>query len=214
MNKKCTVIAAFDEEHAVKLTGVSQPQLRYWSRTGFFAAEFSDGPHHSFTRAYSFSDIVSLKVLNTLRNQFDVSLQQLRDVKKKLNHLGELRWIGMKLYVLNKKVIWNEPSSKRPQEIASGQFIVHVSLDEVIAQTNKEISKLKERDEATFGKIGKSRYVNHNAAVVSGTRIRVSAVKAFAKAGYSIPRIIREYPDLTKADVEAAILYKEEKAAA
>jgi len=214
MNEKRTVIAAFDEEHAVKLTGVSLSQLRYWSRTGFFAPAFSDGEHRSFTRVYSFGDIISLKVLNTLRNQFDVSLQQLRDVKEKLQHLGEARWTGVNLYVLNKNVIWIDAGTKRPQEVASGQFIVPLALDEVIAHTNKEILKLKERDKATIGKIGKSRYVNHNAAVVSGTRIRVSAIQAFADAGYSVAKIVREYPDLTEADVKAAIGYKDEKAAA
>lgn len=214
MNDKRTVIAAFDEEHAAKLTGVSMSQLRYWSRTGFFSPAFVDGQHRSFSRVYSFADIVSLKVLNTLRNQFDVSLQQLRDVKEKLSHLGQARWTGMKLYVLNKKVICIEPGSKRPQEIASGQYIVPLEMDAIIAHTNKEILKLKERDKATVGKIAKSRYVNHNAAVVSGTRIRVSAVKAFKDAGYSIPEIIREYPDLTPADVKAAIRYKDEKRAA
>lgn len=214
MNAKTTVIAAFDEEHAAKLTGVSLSQLRYWSRTGFFEPAFVSGGHRAFARVYSFADIVSLKVLNTLRNQFDVSLQQLRDVKDKLNHLGQSRWTGVKLYVLNKKVLFIEPKTKRPQEIASGQYIVPIALDEVIAHTNKDILRLKERDQADVGKVERSRYVNHNSPVVSGTRIRVSAIKAFADAGYTQKQIIREYPGLTEADIKAAISYKEDKVAA
>lgn len=214
MKESPTIIAAFDEERTSRLTGVSQSQLRYWSRTGFFMPAFQDGPHRSFTRVYSFADIVSLKVINSLRNQFSVSLQQLRDVKKKLDVLGLGGWTGVKLYVLNKNVVWIEPGTQHPQEIASGQFIVPISLDEVVKQTNSEILKLNARDKNTIGKIEKSRYISHNAAVISGTRIRVSAIKAFSNAGYNARKIMREYPDLTEEDVRAALKYKDEKAVA
>lgn len=213
MNDTRKVIAAFDEDYAVRLTGVSKSQLRYWDRTEFFLPTYSDG-RGAFSRVYSFSDIVSLKVLNTLRNQFRVSLPHLRDVKDKLASVGVECWTGVKLYVVNKKVIWQEAGTNIPQEVASGQFIAPVSLDEVMAHTQHDISKLGSRDAASYGQIKKSRFVSHNAPVVAGTRIRVSAVQAFAEAGYSAKEIVAEYPDLTEADVMAALAFKEEKAAA
>lgn len=207
------VIAAFDEDYAVRLTGVSKSQLRYWNRTDFFSPTYCDG-RGAFSRVYSFGDIVSLKVLNTLRNQFRVSLPHLRDVKEKLESLGVECWTGAKLYVVNKKVIWQEAGDDIPQEVASGQFIAPVSLDDVMAHTQHDIDKIGARDKDSYGKIKKSRFVSHNAPVVAGTRIRVSAIRAFADAGYSPKDIVAEYPDLTEADVEAALNFKDEKAAA
>jgi uncharacterized protein (DUF433 family) len=135
-------------------------------------------------------------------------------VKNKLVSVGVECWTGAKLYVVNKKVIWQEAGTEIPQEVASGQFIAPLSLDDVMAHTQHDISKLASRDSESYGKISKSRFVSHNAAVVAGTRIRVSAVQAFADAGYSAKDIVGEYPDLTESDVRAALDFKEEKAAA
>jgi uncharacterized protein (DUF433 family) len=207
------IIAAFDEEYASKLSGVSKSQLSYWARSGFFQPAHAREGFASFARIYSFKDIVALKVLNTLRNQFHVSLQHLRDVSEKLSHLADNKWTGVKLYVVNRRVVWIDPGTERPQEIASGQFVVPVVLDEVVNHTKKDLAKLKGRDEATVGRIGRGRHVNHNAPVIAGTRVPVSAVRAFADAGYSVEGILAEYPDLTKADVQAALSYKSSKAA-
>jgi uncharacterized protein (DUF433 family) len=55
--------------------------------------------------------------------------------------------------------------------------------------------------------ISRRRDVMQGLPCVRGTRIPVRAVKSFAAAGYSIPQIIREYPDLTAEQVAAAIAY-------
>ncbi|MFA6986335.1 MAG: DUF433 domain-containing protein [Arenimonas sp.] len=211
MSAQTNVIAAFDEDHAIRLSGVTKSQLRYWVRSDFFAPSFSDTSHKAFARVYSFNDIVELKVLNMLRNTFRVSLPHLRAVKEKL---GSRPWSGVKLFVHKRSVAWVEPKSAKHQEIASGQYIVPVALDEIVNATKGELARMKERDKSTVGKILKSRFVNHNAAVIAGTRIRVSAVKAFSEAGYTPAQIVREYPDLTKDDVKAALAYKDERAAA
>ncbi len=46
--------------------------------------------------------------------------------------------------------------------------------------------------------------------VVRGTRIMVRNILSMLKAGYPIERILTSYPDLTRADVEAAIDYATE----
>jgi uncharacterized protein (DUF433 family) len=212
---RSSVIAAFSEQHAERLTGVTKTQLRYWDRTGFFLPSYAEKNRRvAFSRVYSFKDIVSLRVLNVLRNQFGVSLPHLRDVANKLSHLADYKWTSTKLYVLNKKVIWMEPDSKLPQEIASQQYIVPVVLSDIVDATDKQVLKLNDRDDAKVGKIERSRYNNHNAPVISGTRIPVSAIKSFADAGYSSAQILKEYPDLTEQDVSAAISYKHASKAA
>lgn len=211
------VIAAFSEEHAQRLTGISQSQLRYWDRSKFFLPSFPGGDwSSSFGRVYSFKDIVALRVLNVLRNQYDVPLQHLRVVSEKLSHLASERWTGVSLYVLRKRVIWKEPGTELPQEIVTGQYVVpSIVLDVVVSDTQQAIqSTLNARGKEQLGRVEKSRFVNHNDAVLSGTRIRVSAIKRFSEAGYTVDQILKEYPDLTKTDVASALGYGETRAAA
>jgi uncharacterized protein (DUF433 family) len=201
-------LAAFSEEQTSRLTGISQAQLRYWDREDFYRpSHVEDNRRVAFSRVYSFLDIVSLRVLNVLRNQFGVSLQHLRDVSEKLAHLSEDRWLGTRLWVVKKRVVWQEPGTELPQEILSGQYIVPVILDEVIADTQNNVAKLNERDASLHGRIERSRYVNHNAPVIAGTRIPVLAIQRFAAAGFTTEQIIEEYPDLTAKDVAAALAY-------
>ena len=71
-----------------RLTGTTKSQLRYWDRTGFFAPAFGDENRRvAFSRIYSFRDIAALGVLNVLRNQHSIPLQQLRKVAERLSHL-------------------------------------------------------------------------------------------------------------------------------
>lgn len=44
--------------------------------------------------------------------------------------------------------------------------------------------------------------------VITGTRIPVSAIKAFALGGYRNSEIQREYPTLTLKQIEAAIWFR------
>lgn len=119
-----TVVSAFSDEQVQRLTGVSRTQLRYWDRTGFFVPPLANpdrrAPH---SRLYTFRDVVSLKVINALRNDARVPLPHLREVKEKLAHLGEDVWSKTTLYVLNKRVIFDSPGAATKEEIVSGQVI-------------------------------------------------------------------------------------------
>ena len=209
-----SVVAAFSEESASRLTGITKSQLRYWDREDFYRPSYAeDNRRVPFSRVYSFHDIVALRVLNALRNQFGVSLQHLREVSKKLSHLAEDRWTGTKLWVLKRRVVWQEPGTNRPLEVLSGQYILAVALEVFVEDTKKAVATLNKRDESKLGRIEKSRYVNHNAPVIAGTRIPVEAIKRFSDAGYTTAQIIKEYPDLTDKDIEAALAYESRKVA-
>ena len=120
MSDNESLIAAFSEDHTAKLTGISVSQLRYWDRTDFYHPSYAESNRRvAFSRIYSFRDIVALRVLNVLRNQYSVALQHLRDVSNKLSHLVDDRWTGVRLYVLNKRVIWIEPGTDLPQDIST-----------------------------------------------------------------------------------------------
>lgn len=206
------LVAAFSEEQTARLTGVTVSQLRYWASTDFFVPSFQRDT--LVGRIYSFRDIVELRVLNMLRNQFLVSLPHLRDVKVKLEQLSDERWTGTRLWVLNRKVVWQEPGSDRPREVVSGQYVVPVVLSEVMAQTQTDIRELNARSAEKLGQVERSRLVNHNDPVIAGTRIRVRAITRFHDAGYTVDQILHEYPDLTEQDVQAALEYGDQRAAA
>lgn len=64
-------VRAFSAEHVVKLTGLSQSQLRYWDRTGFFQPEYaSENRRSPFSRVYSFQNVAGLRTLGILRRQY------------------------------------------------------------------------------------------------------------------------------------------------
>lgn len=199
------VIGAFSEEQASRISGVSIYQLRQWDREGFFPATFgAEGQHVPYGRLYSFRDLVSLQVLNDLRNDKKIPLSHLRDVSAKLSHLGDRKWSSTTLYVLGKRVVLEDPATKRREDVVSGQKVFNIPLRVVIKNTRNRIKELNNRDSA-IGLFTRGKFVAHNELVFSGTRIPVAMVIEFHQAGYSLDNIIREFPDLTAADVEAAI---------
>jgi uncharacterized protein (DUF433 family) len=209
------VINAFSAEQVEHLTGLSKSRLLYWDRTGFFAPSYADENRRSpYSRIYSFRDIVGLRTLYRLTEDYHCSLQHLRKVADKLSHLSADLWSSQVLYVLDKKVVFDETGTGRLREVLSGQYVNGLALSEVISDMRKAADKLRERRPDQIGVISRSRFVSHNSPVVAGTRIPVSAICDFADAGYTAKQIIAEYPDLTERDVAAALAYREGAGAA
>jgi uncharacterized protein (DUF433 family) len=208
------VIAAFSEDQVERLTDISQRQLRYWDRTGLFRPSLAyENRREAYSRIYSFKDVAALKVVAQLLN-FGVSVQHLREVSERLRHLGDDRWTTTQLYVLKKKVVFVDPHENKPREVVSGQWVMPIALKAVWDDTKAAVAKLYERSDDQKGRVTRDRSIAHNAPVIAGTRIRVSAIKNFHAAGYGVDQIIKEYPDLTREDVEAALQYEEKRAAA
>lgn len=203
------VVSAFTEEQVERLTNIAVSRLRYWDRTGFFIPSFAASDRRaSYSRIYSFTDIASLRVIASLMNQFNIPLRHLRHVISKLGTMDNAAWVRTTLYVMNRKVIFDEPESGRQQEVVSGQYMIGIELEKVLSDTKRDIASLSQRGEEKMGEIVKVRNVAHNALVVSGTRIPIRSIQEFAEAGYSVKKILLEYPTLTAADVHAAISYQ------
>lgn len=204
-----TVVMAFTVDQAAKLSGLSRSQLASWDRSKFFQPSFADENRRvSYSRVYTFRDIASLRVLHVLRNESRVKLNELRAVKEKLSHLGDDLWAKTTLYVLNRKVIFDNPENNNREEIITGQGIVNIPLKVVTGQLQKEVKDLKKRDESSIGLISSERGISQNQPTISGTRISVDTIKSFSKAGYSIDKIMKEYPSLNREDIKAALKYE------
>ena len=210
MSKNSNVVSAFSEEQVQRLTGITAAQLRYWDRTDFFVPSLAqEDRRRPYSRVYSFRDLVCLKVLNTLRNEARVSLPHLREVKEKLTHLGNDMWARTTLYVLNRRVVFDNPGTRRKEEIVTGQGVLQIPLKVVQSNMEQAVKELWKRDETTIGKIQRKRGAASNKPVVAGTRIPVSAVRAFHDAGYTIEQIREQYPVLTEDDIRAALKHGE-----
>lgn len=198
------IIGAFSEEHAERLTGVSRHQLQHWDRLGFLIPSYAaENRRVPYSRVYSFRDIVSLRVLNDLRNEKGISLQHLKKVARKLDQLGDASWSNTTLYVLGKRVVFDNPRTSNREEIVSGQRVLDIPLKVVIANTRQAVHEMNKRTEEQVGKITHSRFVSNNELVFSGTRVSVDSVKRYLLAGFSDEVILNEFPDLTLADIAA-----------
>lgn len=210
------VVAAFSEDQVERIIGLSKGRLRYWARTGFFEPSFvEDDPHMPFSRFYSFKDIVALRTLEMLRVQNNVPLQHLRKVAENLSHLEDDLWTATKLYAFNRRVVFvnHLETGVQGQDVLSGQYLLAISLKQIIEDTRSDLAKLCRRPAEFIGTIQKHRSIARNAWAVAGTRITVGSIKRLHEDGYTIEQIIEEYPDLTKEDVKAALTHDGSKAA-
>jgi Uncharacterized conserved protein len=207
------IIALFTVDQASRLTGVSRRQLTSWDRDGFFSPSVSYADGGAFTRLYSFRDLLSLKVLNQLRNDTRVSMDHLREVKNELSHLGEDMWIRSTLYLLGKRVVVERDDETR-HEAGTGQEVFQIPLRVIVGGMRDRIREMNKRGSDEVGHVERSRGIVGNKAVIAGTRIPVSTIKEFADAGYSVEQIMREYPTLEKEDVKAAIAFEDKRDAA
>lgn len=208
------VVAAFSEEHAQRITGLSKGRLRYWRKSGFFVPTFIEEDHHlPYSRFYSFKDLVALRTLELLRVQNNVPLQHLRKVADKLSHLKDELWTCTALFVANRKVALVNPETEQQEEVISGQYLLAIPLEKVISDTIDDMDRLRMRSANQIGQVRQSKFIVHNAWVVAGTRIPVGTVQRLHEDGYSVKAIIAEYPDLTPADVTAALAHRPVKAA-
>lgn len=203
-----TVIAGFTEDQAHRLTGVSLRQLRYWAKDGFFVPSL-DMSTSGFAklRLYSFRDLACLRVVSSLRNESKVPLQQLRQLKAKLAHLGEDLWSKTTLDVLNRRVVLSNPETGEPEDALTGQGVLRIPLVAVSDDMHTAIRALRTRATDTHGRIDAKRGGARN-PVIAGTRVPVRAVQDLAQAGFSAGQIVAQYPSLTEADVAAALEHR------
>lgn len=203
---EANVIRAFSAEHVARVTGLSMRQLSYWDQTEFFSPQYAfENRRTPYSRIYSFKDVVGLRTISILRNRHKLPLQQLRKAAEELCKYKDTPWSDLVLYVFNNEVHFREPETDRLRGVVSKQYVANVPLRDIIEDAMERSNKLKARAKSEIGRIARHRYVAHNAWVIAGTRIPVSAIVSFSEAGYTPEQIIKEYPTLAVGDVVAAL---------
>lgn len=195
------VFLAFSVDHAAKVTGLSKARLTRWDKLGFFSPALADYADHGnpYSRVYSYTDLVGLRTLALLADKHRLSLKELRKAYDVLVKHADKPWSELQLSVLNRKIVHDLAGLPRDTE---GQLAGnHVPLPSIASEVARRAEALRKRDNDQIGVFERHKFVAHNARVLAGTRIPVSAVESFIEAGYSDTAIVAEYPTLTKFDV-------------
>lgn len=195
------VLLAFSVDHAAKVTGLSKVRLTRWDKLGFFSPEMTDPEDEGnpYARVYSYTDLVGLRTLAVLADKHRLSLTELRKAHDVLAKHADKPWSQMQLSVLNRKIVYDLGGQPRDTE---GQLAgKHVPMLTIASEVARRAEALRRRDNDQIGVFERHKFIAHNARVLAGTRIPVSAVESFIEAGYSDTAIVAEYPTLTKFDV-------------
>lgn len=196
------VIAAFSTLEAKALTGVSLRRLQYWDETGFIRPSVAAREGRGSPRLYSFRDLVQLRIVARLRSQ--LSLQALRKLKDALDVDAPFATIRFGL-LPGGEVVYLGPggqpeSARRPGQIT---MTFDIELEEIRADLSGAIRTLRER--TGIGQVSRRRGVLAGQLAVKGTRVTPAAIRRVIHRGWSVERVLDEYPDLRVEDVDAAL---------
>lgn len=204
------IIHAFSFDHVVRLTGFSKSRLTYMDKTRFFSPDLAyENRRSPYSRIYSFKDVVALRTIAMLRDNHRFSLQKLRKVAGELKKIQHKPWSNMKIYVGRDDVVFREPDTGRMRQAVNKQYVAEYAVQDVMNNILEESRKLRERGPEKIGQIDRHRYVAHNKWVVSGTRIPTQAILNYHEAGYTVKKILKEYPTLTEDDIRAALEHED-----
>lgn len=203
------VIAAFSLEQVSRLTGLSESRLVSWDQEDFFCPSLAyENRRSPYSRIYSFEDVVGLRTLCILRDR--VSMQHLKKVADHLKRHSGRPWSELTLYTLNQEVHFKRPDTGKIEGAVSGQYGATIPLESVAEEMREKANGLRDRDPKKVGTIERHKFVMGNAPVFGGTRISVAGVRSLLGADFSAKQIMEEYPDLKRADIEAAKAFKED----
>ncbi len=194
------VALAFTTREAQRLTGLSARRLQYWDETDFVRPSIAARHGRGAPRLYSFRDLVQLRVAALLRDR--LSLQALRRLKDALDveaPFAELRFASTS----ESEMVYLEQQGIPEAVRQPGQIVMtfNVPLTEIRADLNQRIAELRRR--RGVGKLQKTRGVVSGKLAVAGTRITAAAVQRLLMAGWDEQLISDQYPELTRADIEA-----------
>lgn len=205
-----SVIRAFSAFHVCRLTGLSLRQLSYWDNTEFFSPYYAfENRRSPFSRVYSFEDLIGLRVIAILRNERKIPLQTLRKVAEQLSHYHSRPWSGLVLYVVGKAVYFEEPSTDLIRKVGHPQSVFSIAVDAITTDMQSKADALRIRRADQIGQIERHRNIVHNAWAVAGTRIPTKTIWRYHEAGYDAAAIVKDYPQLTPADVSSAISHEQ-----
>lgn len=201
MSKSETVLAAFSIDHVAQVTRISKARLARWDKFGFFSPGYldEDDKGNPYSRVYSFTDLVGLRTLKVLVDDYHVSRDELAKAARELESRSDKPWSEIPLAVVKRKVVFDLDTL--PHDTDGQQVMKYIPLDSIASEVAKRAAELRKRNNDQIGVIERHKFIAHNSRVMAGTRVPVKAIESFIEDDYTNEQIVEEYPSLTAFDV-------------
>jgi uncharacterized protein (DUF433 family) len=202
-----TLFRAFTLEQAATVAQVSERRARYWASRGVLV------PHLLYDRAraphrylYDFTDVVGLRTLGLLRDEYGLSLQQLRKAYDFLRQHADRPWSELRFWVRGNELLFTDPGTHQVvSAMRPGQAAIPIEIEPVAQSVRDAAKALSRRSPGDIGKTEQHRNIQANQLVVKGTRVPVASILELDEDGYPPDAIVRVLPSLTPADVHAIL---------
>lgn len=192
----------FTIEQAADLAGLHPGAVRRWIKAGL--------ARPALPSFFDFRGLVGLRVLAALKER-GVSTKGLALANAYLLEHYPHPWSSLRFWVADGEVHFEPETGHRVDTSSSpGQAVItdaYVVVERVESDLAAKIRASRDRS-ALVGQVSPGRWNGRPQAFVAGTRVPTSAIGSFDRAGYSLDAICDEYPDLERADIEAAIAHE------
>ena len=201
------MIEAFSQDLVRRITGLSRRQLEYWDDTDVIKPSVAAWEGPAAPRLYSFTDLIKLKVAARMRRKLRPG--QMRDLMRQLEARGfDEPFVNVSFGETSDggQIVFLDPDlqplSAHGREVGTIVETFGLPLKSLRDDLELDIGRATSRVE---GQIGRTRGVHGGQLVVLGTRVPVAKIRALADAGWDENLILTGFPQLTSADVRAAL---------
>jgi DNA-binding transcriptional MerR regulator len=200
-------LVAIPDKRAADLARITMRQLRYWDQIGLVSPSIKKRiSARNTVRLYDSRDLLALLAAAQLRHRPGISLQHIRRIVAHLREQGfDSPLTELRFAIHGSQVYFQYPDGSWSGEVAPDQVVFHQVIE--LEYLRARIASLDEREADARGKVVRRRGVLGSAPIFAGTRIPVATVQRYLETGYKPKDIIKEYPALTLADIEAARHY-------
>lgn len=200
----------FPTDLASQMTEVPLSTLRRWAALGIVKPSLRDEPGARYGQWFSEGDLYLIAVVAAL-GRLGVPLERrkvaIQCLQAAFERGQQAEQLALEVTSDNVAVVSRESSNG-----SRGADRAWLDLRPVVERVQERIRYRQERV-GLHGKITRTRGVQGSQPVIAGTRVTVDAIQSFARAGYDVQEIMRQYPGLTAEDINAAISYEEPRAA-
>lgn len=197
-------LIALPADRAAQLAGVSERRVRSWAERGLVTPTVERRiSEHRTVRLYGHRDLLCLLVTAELISR-GASPQTVRKIVEHLRSRGYDEPLSQLVFAVDERdgqVYFQHPTGeweggKRPDQIVLHQVL---NLKPLIAR----IRRAARRADHTVGQTEKRRGALGSKPVVAGTRVPVATIARYLDRGASTEDVLRAFPVLRAADVEA-----------
>lgn len=201
---------AFSQDLVRRITGLSRSQLEYWDRTDVIKPSVAEYEGRGSPRLYSFRDLIALKVAAAMRRKMLPS--QMRDLMDQLEARGfDDPFVTVKFAETRdgRQIVFIDeeagPLSAHGRDVGNIVETFGLKPRDLKVNVEENVARATAR---RHGRVKKIRGLHGGQAVVQGTRVPVAKIAALAAAGWDQNRILQAFPNLSGADVDAALAYQ------